>query len=239
MTGFQIEIDMTQDTVTSLADGGYSLLGFKAVQSNNAGGAPLAWFNSADYATETVLSWQDKYEAFTTNSQIVPGGVIRATNHYPIDRGQTLQVDGNKGTGYVTQDGVPLAVSIHNTTTVPFTCGVSQSQPDGSMDPLCAFPLYGQHLDVIVPLERVLLLFTTAQVKTSSVIYKAYSQGLLIDLTAAPVRRVRFDINKGWAWDGGVWAQIVPPNADLAPLLVEGSSLQSTTPAPHRATVAA
>jgi len=87
--------------------------------------------------------------------------------------------------------------------------------------PLCAFPLFGNNMDVIIPIEKVLLMFSTTPVNTGTVIEQSYGSGLLIDLTAENHRSVGYDINKGWSWGGYSWAQSVPPSAELVPLLIE------------------
>jgi hypothetical protein len=86
---------------------------------------------------------------------------------------------------------------------------------------VCASPLHGNMLDVVAPVEQVLLMFSSSPINTGTVVYKASSQGLLIDLRSAAQRTVQFDINKGWSWGGGAWAQSVRPNTDLVPLLIQ------------------
>ena len=94
---------------------------------------------------------------------------------------------------------------------------------------MCAFNLYGNSLDVIAPIEMVLFMFASDQINTGTVIEKAFSQGLLIDLTGAPnnTRTVSFDINKGWEWGGERWATKVPPSSKLIPLLIQNSAALS------------
>lgn len=220
MADYQIAIDMSQETVETLAEGNFVLYGFKGVRTNMTG-SPLVWFQSTNFATSTSVDWTVSYEAYTSNSVIIPGGVIKADNHYAIDLDQTLEVTGVKGTGHVLQEGVDEAISIHNQTSTRFTCGVSQKQFTGESTPMCAFPLYGNGLDVIAPVERVLLMFSSMPVNTGTVIQKAYSQGVLVDLTGARSRTVAFDIDQGWSWGGARWGQAVPANANLVPLLIE------------------
>ncbi len=85
---------------------------------------------------------------------------------------------------------------------------------------MCALPLSGQMLDVIMPIEKVLLMFAAATMSTGTVIDQSFSSGILVDLTDAPRRTVIFDINNGWKWDGGIWGTLVPPNENLAPILI-------------------
>jgi hypothetical protein len=128
-------------------------------------------------------------------------------------------------TGDVTDGGTPSALSLNNLSSTPYTCGISQMQ-GGKPNPLCAFPLNGNHMDVIAPIEKILLMFATQVNNTGTVVEQAYSQGILIDLTSAQTRAVNYDINAGWSTPGGSqgWATLVPANAQLIPLLIDSAS---------------
>jgi hypothetical protein len=229
-TQYEIDITMSPATVTALVDGNFNLYGFKAVQTTQGGGAPLVWFQLPrnDYSTLTQVIWSVQYQAYTSRSKIIPNGKVTASFSTEIDLGQTLSVvDG--GTGDVTKGGPKQAVSISNTTTTQFTCGISQRAADGSTNPMCAFPLYGQHLDVIAPIEKVLLIFSTTPVNTGTVIEQAYSPGVLVDLTSSNERTVAYDINKGWSWGGYSWGRAVAATEALVPLLIETAQVSGGT----------
>ncbi|MEZ4471342.1 MAG: hypothetical protein R3F60_11185 [bacterium] len=222
-TQYSIEISLPQATVDALVTGKYQLYAFKGVQTTVGGGAPVVWFKSSAFSLTTQIVWEEQYQAYTSMSAIIPSGQINASAAYDADLAQILTVTSTAGTGTVGDGGTPGAISILNNTTSPFTCGISQVVA-GQASPLCAFPLYGNGLDVMAPIEKVLLMFATDSINTGTVIYKAYSQGILIDLTGVTDRDVSFDINKGWSWGGYSWGQGVAPNADLVPLLIDGSS---------------
>lgn len=224
-TEYQVQISMSAATVEALNNGSYRLYGFKAVATTMGGGAPLVWFDTGKYSTNTSVTWQTNYQAYTSLSEIVNRVRIEASFSVPVDLDQTLKVTGVTGTGVVEAGGTPAAISILNATSRPFTCGISEQQGSNPPTPLCAFPLYGNGLDVIAPIEKVLLTFATNQVNTGTVIEKAYAPGYLIDLTGAPdqQRQVSFDINLGWSNDGGTWAQQVAANQSLLPLLIDSS----------------
>ncbi len=222
-TPYSITITMDQTTVNALSTGGFYLYGFKAVRTTSAG-APVVWFETATFGLNTVISWVENYQAYTSNSQVVPGGQVVASNSYPIGLNQTLNVTAPAGTGTVdTQSGTPQAIEIANETTTQFTCGISQSNPQGQVTPMCAFTLYGNFTDVIAPIEKVLLMFSTLAINTGTVVEQSCSPALLIDLTAENTRTVSFDINQGWSWGGGSWAQNYAANTQLVPLLIENS----------------
>lgn len=218
-TSYQVDITMSPATLDALVDGDYFLYGFKAVQGGGDG-RPLVWFALSDYSTSTSVQWQEQYQAYTSRQTGIPKGRIVASFSTDIALGETLQVKAG-GDGTVVQKGTSGAISILNGATDEFTCGIAQTLADGSSSPMCAFPLYGEQQDVIIPIEKVLLMFSTEPVDTGTVIEQAYSAGVLVDLTGSATRKVAFDINKGWSWGGGTWATQVKADADLVPILVE------------------
>jgi hypothetical protein len=222
-TDYQIHISMSEDTANQLLGSKYYLYGFKAVQSTKAEGAPLVWFKTQRYSTINKVSWSKQYQAYTSQNDIIPGGVIDASHHEEISLGQTFRVEKSGGTGSVVNGGRSTAISILNNTTTAFTCGIAEMQ-NGIAQPVCAFPLTGKAMNVIAPLEKVLLMFATEQVNTGSVIERAYSFSILIDLTSDNHREVTFDINQGWSWGGYSWAQEIEANSKLVPLLIESST---------------
>jgi hypothetical protein len=223
-TPYVVTINMTPETVTQLLSAGFFLYGFKVVQTNHAG-SPVVWFKTQEFSAATAVNWEEQYQAYTSRSQIIPGGKIVASFAADIILGQTLKVSAG-GVGTVTDGVIPTAISILNT--VPFTCGISQLF-GAVYTPLCAFPLFGNNQDVIAPIEKVFLMFSTQPVNTGTVIEQSYGPGILIDLTSLNQRAVNYDINEGWSWGGFSWANQYPPNSDLVPLLIEPA-----TPAPGR-----
>lgn len=236
-TDYEVHIQMSEDTVNALTDGGYYLYGFKAVQSSNKGGFPLVWFRTQDFGKDTTIQWQENFQAFTTLSQLIPGGTIIATNSYEVELGDILTVTSTSGTGEVTTGGSAGTIEIANGEhiTKQFTCGISQQsvlqesvlsqEQNDTTTPLCAFPLHGSgSLDVIAPIEKVLLIFSTLPEHKGAVIEQAFSPGLLLDLTGAiRTRDVQYDINEGWSPTNQPWATSISTNTDLVQLLIDVS----------------
>jgi hypothetical protein len=220
-TPYEVTINMTAETVSQLLAAGFFLYGFKAVQTSITGGSPVVWFATQEFSATTMINWEEQYQAYTSNSQIIPGGDIVASFAAGITLGQTLNVAAG-GVGNVTSTGLPTAISILNTVSTPFTCGISELQGT-TYNALCAFPLFGNNEDVIAPIEKVFLMFSTQPVDTGTVIEQSYGPGILIDLTASNQRTVNYDINAGWSWGGFSWGQQFPPNSNLVPLLIEPS----------------
>jgi hypothetical protein len=223
-TPYGINITMNQNTVVALQSGGFALYGFKGVQTTLQGGAPLVWLQSQQFSLNTNIAWEEQYQAYTSLSQIIPNGQITASATYSIQLGQTLDVTNPSGTGQVVTGGTANAISIANQTNTQMVCGVSQLQDvTNTSTPLCAFPLYGNALDVMAPIELVMLEFATAVVNTGTVVYQAFSQAILVDLTVQSQIAVTFDINNGWSANGSPYAQFYPAGTNIAPLLLKSS----------------
>lgn len=224
-TSFSLSFTMSADTVTALQ--GSTLVVFKGVKSQGgaAGAMPLAWFASTAFSTTNSISWTEDYSAYVSTQTIVPNGVITASDSHPITFGQVMNVQ-NGGIGVVGSGGQGNALSINNTTSTPFVCGIGQTPPGASAaQPLCAFNLYGNHEDVFIPEEKLFLMFVGGTVKLGTVVAKSIGAGLLVDLTGVVARNgISYDINNGWAWGGFSWGQQQPPNSALSPLLIDNSS---------------
>jgi hypothetical protein len=223
---YEIVIDIPQETVTQLSKNGYALYAFKAVQGQGDG-SPVVWFKTSVYGKQTTVAWTETYQAYTSDSLIVAGGVVTAENSYDILLGQTLDVDGSQGTGEVVSEQTPAAITVQSMVGNSFTCGISQSV-NGSTRPLCAFPLLPNFAVVMAPIQKVLLLFATGTMDTGTVIANSVSQSVMVDLTSANQRGIGFDLSHGgWVTGGHAWATIYPAQTSLVPLLVEQ---QTTVP---------
>ncbi|EJL23348.1 hypothetical protein PMI01_04850 [Caulobacter sp. AP07] len=218
MTNYTIDIELSPETIDALAQNGYALYAMKAVSTTASGGAPLIWYSTPNFTSVMQVTWQDQYAAFVSTSQIIANAEINVTTSVDIDLDQTAYV-AQSGGMTVGGGGAAGAVSILNQGNQPWTTGLSQSV-DGRSSPVCALPLYGQNLDVITPVEQVLLMFAQNYVNTGTVIYRALSQGLLVDLSAQDTCTVQFDINLGWNALAASATQVMP-NEDLVPLLIQ------------------
>jgi hypothetical protein len=217
---YQVTIEMSQESVDALNQSNYSLYCFKALQCWDKAGVPIVW-KKHEYSKNNVLEILEAYEAYTSHQELKVDTNINSGNFYPINIGQTLEVQTVSGTGQVKKNGITGAISIYNNTQTKFTSGILAKTGD-SFNPICAFPLFGYKTQVIIPLNKILLLFSTTQVKAGSAIVKAESFSILIDLTKSQKNRctVSYDINKGWKWDGGIWAQTFPPSTNLTEVLI-------------------
>jgi hypothetical protein len=73
------------------------------------------------------------------------------------------------------------------------------------------------------PVEKVLLIFSTEDIDQGAVITKAFTSGILLDLTRQQKRTVTYDRRTGWGgWPEGVtWATKIGMDENIVPHLIE------------------
>jgi hypothetical protein len=226
MDTYNITIDMSQDTVNNLAQYGYYLYAFKAVGSSISGGQPTVWVQTQNFSLTTEVTWEEQFSAYTsTNTNLTDGTKITASATYPINLGSTLQVTSSTGTGNVVTTGIAGAIEIASQVNNQFTCGIGQTSSAGT-NILCALPLFGNNIDAIQPIEKVMLTFATKAMNTGTVVYQAFAPALLVDMSGAPgnSRTVSYDLNSNWQSNTAGWATQYPASTQLAPLLINTSS---------------
>lgn len=213
---------MDQLTVSSLYRSGFTLYGFMAVQCSDKAGVPLVWCSSHMYGIHTLVNWVDAYAGYTSSSQIAPDAVVEASFSVDMLLGQLLEV-GEGGVGALREGFVPTALGFLNTTASPFTCGVMQ-QSTVDYAAACAFPLHGGNLQLITPLDEVVLMFSTTPFSVGQVVDTTYGPSIWINMSGAAERSVAYDINQGWSWGGYSWAKAIAPATPLGPLLIQPSA---------------
>lgn len=217
-----VTIQMPPDTVQQLAGQGYSLFAFKAVHTNDVSLLPALWYQTQSFGAETVIGWTDGFSAFTSFSQIVPDSQIAVSASYPARIGSTVMITAPDGTGAVSPQGSPGAISIYNETRTEMTCGIGQSV-NGQQNIVCAAPLYGEFIVEIAPVRQVLLIIAYGSIDTGTLVEIAPSEGLLVDFTAPETvsRTVNYDIDTGWEWGGENWGRQIMARSDLVPVLIQ------------------
>lgn len=218
---YQVTIQMSEASANALMASGAALLGFTAVQCSDNAGLPLVWLSTKQYMPNTVISWTDAQQAYTGAGSAGVGVVIHPGFTTDIALDQTFTVSQPSGTGTVTQGGTPGNVDVYNATSTSFVTGLAQPGSNGSTAPYCAFPLHGNSVQVMAPVPTVLFTFSTMPVQAGMAVSSVHSSGVLINMSSNNQRTVSFDIDAGWSWGGGAWAQAVNPTASLVPLLVE------------------
>jgi hypothetical protein len=228
-------ISMSPDTLHGLRNSGYTLEMFRVVNTNDDGAMPTVCFSFNQYLERTALTWTDQAKAYTSATAINVGATIAALFSIAIEPGQILTID-ESGVGSVTADGIPGTICVRNTSGRSFTTGVMSSGPDA---PLCAVALHGQDLKVIELTTKVLLLFSGSSAIPGTIVDRSQGPGVMVDYADEFTcvhgleRALNFDLDKGWSWDGGPWAQSVPPGADLKSLLCVRSERLATAAAAY------
>ncbi|HEX2209650.1 MAG TPA: hypothetical protein VHG93_18360 [Longimicrobium sp.] len=109
-TSFSVTIHMSDDSVQTLAAGGFRLCGFRAVKGP-PGALPVLWFLGDSYSETTSVEWTDVYEAYTshtaftpgTNTNVAtPGGAQASTG---TESGTSASTSAGPGTGTQTSIG--------------------------------------------------------------------------------------------------------------------------------------
>ena len=226
---------MSSDTVDNLKKDGSQLYGFKAVKTSEQG-KPLVWFSTNRYLANTTVSWQENYQAYvSTQLNLTPGAIINpciltkrnkelkkivACSAQIVTLGEQMLVD-EYGSTSVIWSKKANAISVLNQAQTQWSSGVSQVVEDDLYRPLSIFPLYGRSQLSLMPLKKVLLAFGTQSIEAGTIISESPGPGILVDLTDIQSRDLTYDINDGWQPSDQVWAQIIPVNSDITPLLIE------------------
>jgi hypothetical protein len=220
---YKIDVSIDTESQDSMRDEEYSLYAFKAVESSNKAGLPTVWFAEDEFLEKVDITWEEQYRAYIAHNDAIAEGTISTHTDRDIDLNQTMNVDEH-GHCEVVRDGVGGSITVNNQGTKPYTTGIS-SLVDGGFSTLCAFPLHGKNADIMVPKEKVLLMFSRSTIETKTVIERSLGSGLLIDLTGVKNRSVSFHIDKGWNWGAKkeTWGVEIPANSELNPLLIEFS----------------
>ena len=216
----QIDIKMSPQTIEALSAGGYTLYAFKAMQTALVGASPLVWYRTQSFATTTTLAWQETYQAFISHTPINPGQVIAPHAVLDLRLGLAISI-ANDGTLSISGGGTGGGVDIFNYAVEPWDVGFNQAI-NGENGPMFVLPVYAEQMQTVEPIERVLLMITGQSMEPGEVVKQAVAPGLFIDFTGGEAQQtVEFDINQGWTWGGGTWAQAVNPGADIQALLVQ------------------
>lgn len=220
-TPYGITINMDQNTVDSLLAADCSLCAFKAVQGPS-NGTPLVWFQTRQLTLNTEITWTKQYQAYSSGTQIQSGATIVAGHTYPVNMGDMLTINGPDGAGDIDTDGnSPVGVEIYNNTNKTLSAGITQLNSSGKSSPTCAFTLFGQMDDIVIPVEHIMLMFSANPVNTGAVITNSFSQGIIVNLTNINSRTVSYGLHTGWSTGGQPGMAIYPPKTAMQPLLIQ------------------
>lgn len=216
----QIDIQMPPQTVQVLSAGGYALYAFKAMQTNLVGPVPLVWYATRAFSTTTTVAWEETYQVFISHTPLDPGQVVSPAATLDVRLGLSVSIS-QSGQLEISGGGDSGGLDIFNYAIQPWDVGVSQAV-GGALGPMFALPVYSEQMQVVTPIGRVLLVLAETALEPGEVVIQAPGPGVFIDFTAGEDQQtVEFDVNQGWSWGGGAWAQAVTPGADIQTLLVQ------------------
>jgi hypothetical protein len=219
---YTITIDLDDDTLNKLNQTGQYLRAYKGVKTGISGGVSTVWFKSNNFSNNMTVQWTEQYAGYISNYQQLKGGVnITAQSTKPMDLGETLSVSDN-GTTVVNSTGQAGDIIIKNTGSKEWNCGMAQkvgSNQEASI--LCAFPLFGHYADIMMPYEKILLVFESGQIDTGTVIEETIGESIIITLDGQDKSRdVNYNIDTGWDAHSAGWAEICKDSVNIADKLI-------------------
>lgn len=223
MASFTIEINISASDISLLKKEGYSLYAFKAVCASGYGGITV-WnkLNTDDIVSTNKLVWDDDYEAYNSISVIKDRNEIVAGNVLQIKLGDLVSIDSN-GNISNSKNGIAKSISYINHADKVYTIGYSQKVEE-NMNMTCAFSILGGNAGrTIAPVNKVALIFSTLSLELATVIGRAVSSGIIIDLNGGQnnTRQVTFSTTNGWLDNTESWVENFSAFEDLTDLLIQ------------------
>lgn len=219
MTNFQITVNIDPTDLQILKGQGQSLYFFKAVQASGNGGITI-WnkLENDSLMSTNTLTWTDDYQAFNSLSDIKKNVQILPGNTLPVKLGNIVLIDPS-GNLSNTSEQYEGCISYVNSASKMYTVGYIQTK-----NVTCAFQINGGNSSrIMAPVNKVALIFTTDDLTIGTVIIKAMSSGILIDLNGAVnnSRAVNYKTADGWTSNTESWGENFAAFTDLPSLLIE------------------
>jgi hypothetical protein len=219
-TAYTLNIACSGPTVQALVAEGSSLAAFSAVQGSDRSALPLVWLVTTTFGETFAVSWSATYGAYASTTPLTPGRIVQMSTSAPITPGQLFTVQAGP-LGSVTGGGATGTIAIANAGTTGWICGIQQIV-NGTLAPVCAYPLHGLNRQTILPRPQVLLLFTTAPMRVGEVWLRGLPHGsiLLLDMTSQTSASVTYEIDTGWSWpDNQLGAKTIPEEQVVSTLI--------------------
>ncbi|MEE9581082.1 MAG: hypothetical protein V3V74_07200 [Nitrosomonadaceae bacterium] len=206
MPQYQVNVALDAATLAALQNG-FSMQAFKGAKASAPAGAqPTLWFQLDQFSSTVSVNWEEHFGGYFSNTPIHKDVVVNISTGKEMSLGQilTLQTDGECT---LNSGGVSTAYNFASEQEQTWTCGLTVSANGQDASAICAFPQYGAVNNVIEPYEKVLLLFTQAQITTGAVVETAVSSSVSVILSPQnPTADLKFDINRGWDTEGNPYA---------------------------------
>lgn len=212
-----VSISLDTETLDNFRQTGTSLYVFRAVDPNGIlGGKSLVWKVANNLFSQSLFSWDANYGAFISTEQ----KCIQSRSDRRISLGQIMDIDNN-GLLSIRNGGEKDTISILNENRNLFTCGISEyAEGANTFAPMCAFSINYGFMVTITPVQKLLLMFSSAQIKPTCVVKNTSGPGIIMDFTTANNRTVSYNIQTGWNSDTLGDSIIVNAGTEIAPLLM-------------------
>lgn len=236
----RITLNLDNATVNSFSASGIKLLAWKSVGNSDLATKPLIWSVFQTLFQTNYVSYDSPFSAYTAEcTTITEGTVVLPNSQYPIETDQTLALTA-KGGATVVSGGTAGAVTVTNSDSVSYLCGLSQAEgAQQAMVPYCAATIYPGFAETFYPVDKVLLAFSSAALAQGeyigSLAGSPVSQPaavsnrataifgmsmLLVDLSASDSRTVSYSMDQGWSND--LWSKQYPATTPLSSILIQG-----------------
>jgi hypothetical protein len=225
-----VTIAISTASVEAMNEAGQALVIFKAVANSDRATRPLVWSLQQPIAPHMPIAYASSLAAYTaTGTDIVPDSVFQPGFTTPIALGQTLQLAQDAGGAGAVMEGIANVVAFENPSETRYNCGLMQAI--SSVDtPYCVAPLHGAgSIETFTPVDLIVVGFSTTPLQAGqyidSLVVVSDSAAtvtplLSINLGTSVERAVQYDVDQGWSWDGGIWAQAYPAQTDLVRMLI-------------------
>jgi hypothetical protein len=219
MPNYQVNINLDANTLHALHVGNYQMQVYKGAKSDT-NGVPVVWFTLSEFTSNLSIKWTTKYGGYFSKITPEPNATVDMSTYSDMDLGNVYTLNED-GAGILGSGSTSTAYSFESQMPDQWTCGLT-ALANGQPSPICAFPQFGSTENIIEPYEKILVLFTKAQVDTGSVVETAVSKSASMTLSPSnPNLKVSFDINTTWQnTDGSPYVKINPANFELAPELI-------------------
>jgi hypothetical protein len=224
---YQVSIKMNEKTLALMKENDYKLYAFRAVEKKGGGaGKPLVWKVITDILSTNTMSWNVSYGGYISTQSLDENSCIDQRDDQIINLGDTFSIDNKGVPRVISGTGTKGTIAFHNESPNDYTCGISEyagkdTSGNDIFNPMCGFTiLHGDFSDLITPITRLLLMFATDTIETATVIEKALSSGIVVDLSASNKREVTYDEAGGWSADNLGESIPFASNSDMSPLLI-------------------
>lgn len=220
---YKVTVTLDDETLHALS-AGFQMQVFKGVKSTAyASALPTVWLTvpQRKFSSSVDITWTEECGGYFSHTMVQPGVTVDSSTGKPMEPGQTLILNSDGSSIVSSTGGTPGAFTFESKRTETWTCGLMSDGNGEGLSPVCAFPQYGYIANIIMPYQRILILFTQMQLSTRTIVSTAGVPSVTITLSPQmPTATVPYNINTGWKVDGSQYQTANPPHFKIAPALI-------------------